>query len=102
MKMCPKYSPASGIKVVVKQSLWLVPYLQLVCIFSILGVQEWQNIDKILIETQKNSPEILPVLEIREKIHSFSARGAAKFGQRRSKINSLNEGMSGILKKFYV
>ena len=34
-----------------------------------------------------------------EKVCSFSARGAAKFGQRRTKINSLIEEKSGILRK---
>ena len=37
-----------------------------------------------------------------EKIHSFSARDVAKFGRRRTKINSLNEKKVGYFEEIVI
>ena len=79
--------------------------MQLACIFSNLVAQEWQNLDKIFIETQKYLPKkirrwVAKMLKLDK--NPLVARGAAKFCQRMKKTISLNEEKSGILEKSHV
>ena len=63
--------------------------MQLACIVNNLEAQEWQKLDKFLEKHRRNCPKILSTSGKNalkwEKFRSFSAGGAAKFGQKMAK-----------------